>query len=158
MVIIMYRLYSTTFWDVLGCFTYIIIPVSDLLQSSTYLNSQRSIQRMLPLKVQSVTQTHSHHILLICFQNKQISSFSMTIYDCVAKKYDFCNSLLACNNVLPRFSTVTSTSWSQDQHRTQNTRLVCVGTSYKKETVHEEQAVHLLTLKKNWKGKEKSQY
>ena len=49
----MYDLYSTTLnCVVLWCFTYIIIPDSDLLQFSTYLNSQRSIQvsqRMLTL-------------------------------------------------------------------------------------------------------------
>ena len=41
----------------------IIIPDSDLFQSSTYLNSQGSIQLMLPLKAQNITQTHSHHVL-----------------------------------------------------------------------------------------------
>ena len=42
----------------------IIIPDSDLLQCSTHLNSQGSTQRMLPLKVQSITRTHSHHVLI----------------------------------------------------------------------------------------------
>ena len=36
---------------------------SDLLQCNTHLNFQQSIQCMLPLKVQSVTQTHSRHTL-----------------------------------------------------------------------------------------------
>ena len=45
-------------------YVYIIIPDSDLLQSSTYLNSQRSILRMLLVKVQSVTQTNSHYVLI----------------------------------------------------------------------------------------------
>jgi len=41
----------------------IIIPESDLFPSSTHLNAQGSIQCMLLLKVQSINQTHSHHIL-----------------------------------------------------------------------------------------------
>ena len=41
----------------------IIIPDSDLFAPSTYLNSQGSIQRMLPSYAQSVTQTHSHRVL-----------------------------------------------------------------------------------------------
>ena len=39
----------------------IIIPDSELFLPSTHLNSQGSIQRMLRLKVQRVTQTDSHH-------------------------------------------------------------------------------------------------
>jgi len=58
----MYDLRGTTFnCVVLGCFTNISIPESDLLQSSTHLNSQRSIERMLPLNTQSITGTHSDH-------------------------------------------------------------------------------------------------
>ena len=41
----------------------IIIPDSDLFPPSTHLNSQGSIRRMLPLKAQGITQTHSHRIL-----------------------------------------------------------------------------------------------
>ena len=40
----------------------IIIPDSDLFQSSTHLNSQGSIQWRLPLWVQCLTRTHSHYI------------------------------------------------------------------------------------------------
>jgi len=58
----MYDFYSTTF-NCVWYSTYIIIPDSDLLQSSTYLNSQRSIQHMVPLKAQSVTQTQNYHVL-----------------------------------------------------------------------------------------------
>jgi len=54
----------TLFWSAVRTVRYsIIIPNSDLFQSSTYLNSQGSIQCLLPLKVQSDTQTHSHHVL-----------------------------------------------------------------------------------------------
>ena len=35
----------------------------DPFPANTHLNSQGSIQHMLPLKAQSVTQTHSHHVL-----------------------------------------------------------------------------------------------
>ena len=41
----------------------IIIPDSDLFPPSTHLNSQGSIQCMLPLQAQSITQTHSHQVL-----------------------------------------------------------------------------------------------
>ena len=42
----------------------IIIPDSDLFPPSTDLNSQESVQRILPLQVQSLIQTHSHHHVL----------------------------------------------------------------------------------------------
>jgi len=42
----------------------VIIPDSDLFPPNTHISTlQESIQRMLPLKAQNITQTHSHHAL-----------------------------------------------------------------------------------------------
>ena len=63
-IYVVYDLYSTALnCVVMCCFTYITISDSELRQSSTYHNSQRNIQHMMPLKAQTVTQTHSHYIL-----------------------------------------------------------------------------------------------